>query len=153
MMDARSLRRLEVMGIGVWQRRRVRAAEPARESEPIPPARAKAAPARIRLEAGGGPWLLVVEDIDRSRHERLLGDIIAVLGAEHCRFGSWSDSPESGVAVAEWSAHGIRGALVFEDRYDLPDGCIAAGALEELARAGSARRRLWGRLRTLLHEE
>ncbi|MGK7296428.1 MAG: hypothetical protein ACNS61_11485 [Candidatus Wenzhouxiangella sp. M2_3B_020] len=152
MMDARSLRRLEAMDIGVWQRRRSRPSEPATENEPTSPAGARRRTPRIRLEAGGGPWLLVVEDVDRSRHERLLGDIIAVFGAQRCRFGSWSDSPESGVAVAEWSAHGIRGALVFEDREDLPDGCIAAGALEELARAGSARRRLWGRLRTLLQD-
>ena len=89
------------MEIGAWQRRRARASGPDAEPEADRPSEAIPRIPRIRLEAGGGEWLVVVEDIDRSRYERMLGDIIGVLGAERCRYGSWSDSQESGVAPSQ----------------------------------------------------
>lgn len=107
-----------------------------------------AASGRIRLEAGSGRWLLVVDDAERARHASLLEDIRAALGPRNCRFGTWSDSSEAGVAVDEWAAHGIRHALVFGTAP--ASGFISGAPLAQLASSGDARRALWRKLQSAL---
>jgi len=138
MMRPESLRRLDAMGVPVWRLRRPR------------PAAGASRAGRIRLEAGSGRWLLVVDEIERAEHERLLGDLVATLGAAECRFGTWSDSPDSGVGPEDWAAHGIEHVLVAGAPDAAPDGCIRAPALAELAASGRARRALWSHLREVL---
>lgn len=164
MIEPRAIRRLEAMDIQVWRARARKAADagdvrtgastPA-GAVPVPagttgvaaePARPR--PGRIRLEAGSGRWLLVVDDADRARHASLIEDIRATLGAGDCRFGTWSDSPEAGVAVADWEAHGIAHALVFGGQSG--PGIVQGGDLDRLAASGEARRALWRRLQPLL---
>jgi len=164
MIDPRAIRRLEAMDIQVWRARvpkqpgagelrshDVAPADAAPVADPSTPAaseRAPARPVRIRLEAGSGRWLLVVDDADRARHATLLEDIRATLGAGDCRFGTWSDSPEAGVAVEDWEAHGIRHALVFRD--EAGAAFVQGGELGRLTESGEARRALWRRLQPLL---
>lgn len=174
-IDARALRRLEAMEIQVWRARAPKrlAAEDipertfANEPEPAPDRRPESAAAsagsaprarRIRLEAGSGRWLLVVDDADRARHAPLIEDIRATLGSDDCRFGTWSDSAEAGVAPEDWDAHGIRHALVFDgfaDERTVDDAgpaYVRGGALQRLATSGAVRRELWRRLQPLLED-
>lgn len=129
------------MDVPVW---RLRGRGQGAESESPP------ATGRIRLEAGSGRWLLVVDDAERARHATLLEDIRAALGTSDCRFGTWSDSPESGVAVTDWAAHGIHHALVFGDGEGADGRLVDAGTLDALVVSGDARRALWLRLKSLL---
>jgi len=122
------------MGVAVWESRR-RAAE----SEPLPP--------RVRLEAGSGRWLLVVDADERARHRLLLTDIRALLGSAQCRFGTWSDTADAGVAAADWGEHGIAKVLAFGVTDMRHPMLIRAPALDALAREGVQRRRLWQLLR------
>lgn len=146
MIDARAIRHLQAMDVQVWRLRGRRSS--AVESAGQPAAERHAA--RIRLEAGSGRWLLVVDDAERARHAVLLEDIVATLGAGECRFGTWSDSAESGIAVSELEAHGIRHALVFGDGDDLLQQLLHVGALNDLASSGRARRALWQRIKPVL---
>ena len=167
MIDARAIRRLAAMDIQVWRARipkpaaddRARSVENSFEvagasgsEKSLPASR------RIRLEAGSGRWLLVVDDADRARHASLIEDIRATLGMDDCRFGIWSNSAESGVAPADWQAHGIRHVLVFSDYDKEPDSgdgkpaFMVAGELQRLANSGQARRALWRQLKLLLED-
>jgi len=161
-IDAGAVRRLAAMEIPVW---RARVREPVAHEQPGPagesPREAGAPPPaaelpqdsrRIRLEAGSGRWLLVVDDADRARYSLLIEDIRATLGVDDCRFGTWSDSPESGVGVSDWQAHGIRCALVFERGEPAHDGFLHVGTLEGLAASGAARKALWQQLKPLLED-
>src|SRR6056297_214635 len=159
MIDAQAIRRLAAMDIPVWRARtprhagadRAEAAAVSPVADPSTEAlsgEARRRPGRIRLEAGSGRWLLVVDDADRARHATLLEDIRATLGAGDCRFGTWSDSPEAGVAVEDWEAHGIRHALVFRD--EAGAAFVQGGELGRLTESGEARRALWRRLQPLL---
>lgn len=181
MIDPRALRRLAAMDIQVWRARAPRSGR-AVDERPTEAASGKGyRPAeasstggsrpsgRIRLEAGGGPWLLVVDDADRDRHSTLIEDIRAALGSRDCRFGTWSDSAEAGVAPADWDAHGIRHALVLggeaggrgagDSAGDSAGDCDSAfnngafidgGDLARLSASGEARRALWRQLEPLL---
>jgi len=173
MIDARAIRRLAAMDIQVWRTRVPRhadggttrsseytteAASEAASSTGRPPLRSR----RIRLEAGSGPWLLVVDDADRARHAKLIEDIRTTLGPDECRFGTWSDSAEAGVAPEDWQGHGIRHTLVFVGDGDGHNGgdehcgndvrpaLISGGELQRLATSGQARRALWRRIQPLL---
>lgn len=137
-MRADAIRKLEAMGVPVWQQRRPRPAAPSSRT------------GRIRLEAGSGRWLLVVDEIERAEHEALLGDVVAALGAPDCRFGTWSDSPDSGVGPEDWAAHGIEHVVVAGAWRDAPEGCIRVESLDELAASARARRDFWGALRARL---
>ncbi|MFO7762641.1 MAG: hypothetical protein R6V61_02780 [Wenzhouxiangellaceae bacterium] len=143
MIDARAIGRLQAMDVPVWRLRGRKAPAP----EPAEP---EAASRRIRLEAGSGRWLLVVEDTERDRHAALLEDIRAALGTSDCRFGTWSDSPDAGIAFADCRGHGIGHVLVFEDGVAPRDGLVHAGPLDRLGASPQARRALWQRLRSLL---
>lgn len=166
-IDPHSMDRLESMGIQVWRARATKHADAGRqagqaqlathsddaESANKPAAASSPGPSRsrldrIRLEAGSGRWLLVIDDADRAGHARLIEDIRAVLGTEDCRFGTWSDSPEAGVAVEDWDAHGIGHALVFGGQSAA--GFVQAGELAALSASGQARRALWQQLQPLL---
>lgn len=165
-IDARAVHRLEAMDIQVWHVRGPRPGDDGELNAPPPDAvyagsgenasaernQCETPPAarRIRLEAGSGRWLLVVADADRARHATLIEDIRAALGADECRFGTWSDSPESGVAAEDWAGHGIRHVLVFSDGSLPGPGFVQCGAPDRLASSGEARRALWVRLRPLL---
>jgi hypothetical protein len=155
MIDAHAIRRLEAMDIPVWQTRAPKRTgrDEARPAVTMPiedPSSNEARPrsARIRLEAGSGRWLLVIDDADRARHATLIEDIRATLGAGDCRFGTWSDSPEAGVAMEDWDAHGIRHALVFSGQPAA--GFVQGGELAGLTASGEARRALWRQLKPLL---
>lgn len=162
MIEASAIRRLEAMDVPVWCLRAPRSAgaadaRPAAatpvESVPVEEHSVDASPGgprvvRIRLEAGSGRWLLVVDDADRARHATLIEDIRATLGTGDCRFGTWSDSPEAGVAAEDWDAHGIRHALVFGG--EVGPGFVNGGELDRLTRSSEARRALWRRLQSRL---
>ena len=159
-----AIRRLAAMDIQVWRARSPEhaeiaqtppAAETSAEAGPVKdfsvdayPGKSRLQTGRIRLEAGSGCWLLVVDDADRARHAKLIEDIRAALGTDDCRFGTWSDSAEAGLAVEDWEAHGIRHALVFGGQ--VGPGFVQAGELDELKTSGEARRALWRRLQSLL---
>jgi len=160
-IDSGAIRRLEAMDIPVWCSRAPKyagsdsAAMAAAESVPteahsIDASASEPRAARIRLEAGSGRWLLVVDDGDRARHAALIEDIRAALGSRECRFGTWSDSPEAGVAVEDWDAHGIRNALVFGGDAGPGPGFVQCGQLATLTASGEARRALWRQLQPLL---
>ncbi len=139
-----SLDRLRAMGVEVWVARSRHASAPEttrRRSEP-----------RIRLEAGGGRWLLLADERDRSRFSRLLDDIRGALGVQNCRFGKWSDSSDSGIGLSELAAAGVHHAIDLRDPAQAPDGTIVvpAGSLEQLSSSPDARRSLWRRMRIVL---
>ena len=158
-IDSGAIRRLAAMDIPVWCSRapkhagtdtaRPAAAMPA-EARSVDASASEPRAARIRLEAGSGRWLLVVDDGDRARHAALIEDIRAALGSRECRFGTWSDSPEAGVAVEDWDAHGIRNALVFGGDAGPGPGFVQCGQLATLTASGEARRALWRKLQPLL---
>lgn len=119
------------MGIGVW---RLRAREPQPESP------------RLRLEAGHGDVVVVADEDERSRYRPFLADLVAVIGAERCRYGRWADSPDAGVALDECAAHGIDHIVAFGSPHPRGLGLINADPLAELIRSGDARRTLWQRI-------
>lgn len=145
MIDARAVHRLQAMDVQVWRLRGRR--QSAVESAAQPGAERHTG--RIRLEAGSGRWLLVIDDAERARHAALLEDVGATLDTGECRFGTWSDSPDSGIAISDLEAHGIRQALVFGEGDDLQQ-LLHVGALDRLASSGAARRALWLRIKPLL---
>lgn len=151
-IDARSIHRLQAMDVEVWRLRgrRQSSVESAGSAEPQAGPGAQRPAGRIRLEAGSGRWLLVVDDAERARHAALLEDLGATLGTGDCRFGTWSDSPESGIAISDLDAHGIRHALVFGAGDDLQQQLLHVGAVDRLASSGEARRALWQRIKPLL---
>ena len=175
MIEARAIRRLAAMDIQVWHTRVPKRADGEKRQSPESTLEGAGAAGsaseksslpsrRIRLEAGSGRWLLVVDDADRARHAKLIEDIRATLGPNECRFGTWSDSAEAGVAAEDWPAHGIRYALVFSGHGDGHNGgaehsgnddrtaLISGGELQWLATSGQARRALWRRLQPLLED-
>lgn len=175
MIDARAIRRLALMDIQVWRFRvpkdaaggKARRGQHSHQGAGVaatPSAKSPSRSRRIRLEAGSGRWLLVVDDADRARHAKLIEDIRATLGPDECRFGTWSDSAEAGVAPEDWQAHGIRHALVFGGESDGHDGIdgrregdacsafVQGGQLQKLATSGHARRALWRQLEPLLED-
>lgn len=111
-----------------------------------PPEAGGTAVPRVRLEAGDGDWLLVADGAGRSDHSLLLDDIRAAIGTARCRFGQWSDSPESGVAPDDWAAHGIEHVIAFGEPALQFDGLIRGPSLAELAASARARRELWQRI-------
>ncbi len=137
-MRYESVRRLDAMGVPVWRSRRRRSAE------------STARHGRIRLEAGSGRWLLVVDEVERAEYQTLLADLLATLGPAECRFGTWSDSPDSGVAAEDWDAHGIEHVLVAGAHRGAPEDCLVIESLAELAASAKARRSLWQRVRERL---
>lgn len=134
-METRSLRRLQAMGVPIWRLRRHRGERQGSRS------------GRIRLEAGSGRWLLVVDEVERARYDAFLADLMATLGPAECRFGTWSDSADSGVGPEDWEAHGIEHVLVAGAHPGAPAGCVVVASLAELTASASERRRLWARLR------
>jgi len=149
-LAAESLRRLEAIGVQVWQRRDAQAG-PRGESEASAGASERREPPRIRLEAGHGRWLLVVDPADREPHARLLADIQAVPGAAACRFASWSRGGDSGVAADEVDQHGIEHLVTFGPvAMAATTGMIAAPPLDALATSAEAKRALWRSLRERL---
>ncbi|MDT8410252.1 MAG: hypothetical protein RQ741_11675 [Wenzhouxiangellaceae bacterium] len=144
MLDAPSRLRLQKMGIELWSSRSSSAATapasiPDAPSQPRP---ALAAP-RIRLGAGSGPWLLIIDEASAGRERLLLEDIRATIGAAQCRFGQWSDSPDSGVGADDWLDHGIKHVLVLGGPAVVHRCVINAPALADLAGSADLRRQLW----------
>jgi len=141
--DPRSRQRLEAMGIDVWVERR-----PAVETAAQPAASVEAAGEpglRIRMASGSGDWLLVQREPWSGRHEQLLADITALIGADRCRFGQWAISDSAGVPVAELESRGIGHVLAFGE----PPRAVSASqvclvpVLDEVAASADARRQLW----------
>lgn len=136
--DPASRARLAEMGIEVWAARtrttpRAPTGDDGSRSEP-----------RVRLSSGDGDWLLVQRRPWDGRHAPLLADIQALLGPERCRFGQWADSPESGQALSELNARGIRHLVSFGPPPHAGGAeLIEAAVLDELAVSAEARRRLW----------
>jgi len=139
-IDAGAIRRLQAMEVPVWHLR----------GSKSPAADAATSSRRIRLEAGSGRWLLVVDDARRACNAALLEDIRATLGGNECRFGTWSDSADAGIAVSDCPGHGIDHVLVFDGDADACDGLVHAEPLDVLGTSGRARRALWQRLGPLL---
>lgn len=144
-LAADSLRRLDAMGVQVWQRR---VDPPRRPPELGARSGDVREPPRIRLEAGHGAWLLVVEPAMREPHARLLADIQAVPGLAECRFGRWSDGGDSGIALSDVESYGIAHVLAFGCAAS--PGLIAVPGLDELAVSADARRALWQALKPRL---
>jgi hypothetical protein len=147
--DPQSRQRLATMGIDLWLRR----------DRPADPVVAEAALAgapdrnlRIRMASGSGEWLLVQREPWSGAHEKLLADIKAVMGADHCRFGQWAVSDSAGVPVDELESCGVRHVIAF----GVPPRAVDAGtvtlapALEEIASSADAKRRLWQLLAPLV---
>lgn len=135
-----SRRRLEAMGIDLWQRR---------------PSADEAGRGRIRLASGSGDWLLVTPGAVPEHCAALLADLTAAIGRERCRFGQWAGSPDAGVGPDEWSARGIRTVLVLGPG-ELAEGETAdavvlhADDLQTLHDRPEARAALWRKLRSRL---
>jgi len=141
-LRADSLRRLRAMEIDVWV---------PRAAAPAPDDRASVSEGpRIRLEAGGGRWLLVADEDARARFRVLLDDLRALLDPAECRFGKWSDSVEAGVGLDELGAQAIEHVLVFGESSGAGDAVCLLPALEELETSGAARRQAWRLLRPLI---
>jgi len=141
--DPRSHQRLAAMGIDVWVQRR-----PAIEAMGGQAALSELSAGqglRIRMASGSGDWLLVQREPWSGRHEQLLADITAVIGADRCRFGQWAISDSAGVPVEELDSRGIRHVLAFGE----PPRAVATSRvclvppLEDIAAGAEARRRLW----------
>jgi hypothetical protein len=141
--DSTSRQRLAAMGIDVWVRR---------QAVPVTPEQAlqsDSAPTdpnlRIRVSSGDGDWVLVQREPWSGRHEQLLADITALIGAERCRYGQWAVSDSAGVPVAELDSRGIAHVLAFGEvprPVSSPRVCLVP-ALDEVATSADARRRLW----------
>lgn len=164
--DARRLRRLDELGIDVWQRRDrapCQSGDPDR-SDVAPSETSSSTPdeasrpsqtsvgavPRIRLAPGRGRWLLLGQGTDRPELRAVLDDLRGLLGPEDCRFGQWSDSAESGVAAEDWPERGIDWVLDFGGPAAAHGRVVGLPSLEELARSPDARRQLWQTLRPLL---
>lgn len=150
--DAASRQRLAAMGIDVWM---VRDHEP-RVSAPTVAAGQGAHAVddelRIRMASGTGRWLLVQHEPWSGAHEQLLADIMATLGSQDCRFGQWAVSDSAGVTLEDLGERGIEHVLTFGSApRPVSDSRVhQAPALDELARDGAARRRLWQTLAPFL---
>lgn len=142
MLSTRSHQRLQAIGIQVWTRRgRAARAVAAAQVQP-----------RIRLEAGTGAWLLIVEDAHDHSHQLLLDDIRASIGPAECRFGRWSDSPDAGVGADQWVDHGIEHVLVLGQAGVEHPQVINGGSLAELSESSAARKRLWQRMKQVMED-
>jgi len=141
--DPRSRQRLAAMGIDVWLQRRPAVETVAGQAAPseLPGEQGL----RIRMASGGGDWLLVQREPWSGRHEQLLADITAVIGADRCRFGQWAISDSAGVPVEELDSRGIRHVLAFGDapRAVTSNQVCLVPPLEDIAAGAEARRRLW----------
>lgn len=144
--DPASRARLAAMDIAVWVRR-----SPAAASSGVAVG-AGSAEARVRLASGDGEWLLVQRRPWDGRHAELVADLQALLGPSRCRFGQWADSAESGHALSELSARGIRYLLSFgpPPAHAGQPEVVVASDLDELAASAEARRSLWAALRPRL---
>lgn len=128
------LKRLQAMGIQVWQRQFV----PSQTAQPAGP--------RIRLASGDGDWLLVQRGPWGRDYPALVADITAAIGAARCRFGQWAGSEDAGVGLHELTTVGVQHVLAFgvsplgsgQHR-----GLIVAADLAELACSADAKRELW----------
>jgi hypothetical protein len=140
-LDARSLERLDAMGIPVWHARQSRSGN---DQTAIAEDEA-AQEARIRLSSGDGDWLLVQRQPWRGDHQALLADIMATLGTGRCRFGQWTRDSASGEAGDELSERGVRHILSFGAPQPRPawSSLLIAPELDELARDSQARKTLW----------
>ncbi|MFN2332995.1 MAG: hypothetical protein ABR550_01030 [Wenzhouxiangellaceae bacterium] len=146
-LEATSLRRLRAMEIDVWQHRDGR---PGGYSDRHADAAMVPTP-RIRMEAGSGPWLLVLERGVADDQRTILDDLVATLGAAECRYGQWSDSADSGIALDECDQYGIRHVLAFGSApVSDTNRLLAVPGLDELVASGRARRQLWSQLRRTL---
>ena len=151
MPDTHSRQRLAAMGIDVWLRRDRPAA--------VADVHAQSAPVdadsslRIRMASGSGEWLLVQREPWSGQHDKLLADIVAVMGADQCRFGQWAVSDSAGVPIAELESRGIRHVIAFgvPPRESGTEPVHLAPALDELANSAKARRRLWQVLAPLVN--
>jgi DNA polymerase III psi subunit len=141
--DPLSRQRLAAMGIDVWVQR-----QPMVATQSRPAATAEAAvehSLRIRMASGSGDWLLVQREPWSGRHEQLLADITAVIGADRCRFGQWAISDSAGVPVAELESRGIVHVLAFGEpprAVDSSQVCLVP-PLVDIAAGAAARRHLW----------
>lgn len=155
MLEATSRRRLQAMGIDVWQRRDRRPGlscdRYGDEHAGHDADDAAAQSPRIRMEAGSGRWLLVLERGVTGDQRTILDDLVATLGAAECRYGQWSDSTDSGIGLDECHRYGIEHVLAFgaAPASDARRLTLAPG-LDELVESGRARRQLWSRLRPAL---
>jgi len=148
--DRDSLQRLNALGIEVWVRRDQTRGSRLAGSDGI--AQSDDQGLRIRLASASGEWLLVQSRPWDGSHATLLADITSVIGTERCRFGQWARSASAGLALGELPDQGIRHVLAFGP---LPGGCSerafpSVPTLDELARSGRARKRLWQVLSSLL---
>ncbi|NKI35047.1 hypothetical protein HFP89_07700 [Wenzhouxiangella sp. XN79A] len=150
--DAERLRRLRALGVEVWLRRDRPAPDAALPAEDESH-RAAADVPRIRLAPGRGRWLLLGEGTERPDCRALLDDLRGLLGAEACRFGQWSDSPESGVAAEDWAERGIEWVLDFGGPGAAHPAVLNLPRLDELTASAEARKRLWQALRPLLETD
>lgn len=141
--DANSRERLAAMGIDVWLRRDRHDDVAVADSAPV--AASADNSLRIRMASGSGEWLLVQREPWSGQHEKLLADIMAVLGPDRCRFGQWAVSDSAGVPVAELQSRGIAHVIAFgQPPREAGAGPVhLAPALDEVATSARARRRLW----------
>lgn len=144
-----SLKRLEIIGIEVWQRR-ARRADDAGVADTAGRTGEPAASPRVRLASGSGDWLLVTPSAISARYQRLVADLAAAIGPERCRFGQWAGSPVAGTGLDELETRGIHHVLAFGPLPVSAGDCIEAPELEVLASDGTARRELWLRLASFL---
>lgn len=141
--DPHSRHRLAAMGIDVWLKRDLPQESVAQPAVPVEATGEHGL--RIRMASGSGDWLLVQREPWSGRHEQLLADITALIGAVHCRFGQWAVSDSAGVPVAELESRGIRHVLAFGEppRAVTSSRVCLVPPLEEVAASADARRRLW----------
>lgn len=147
--------RLAALGIDVWVRRDrvvkpIRPTEPA-ISDPVQPG-AAADRLRVRMASGSGEWLLVQPDPWSGKHEQLLADITATIGADRCRFGQWAVSESAGISLGDLGERGVGHVLAFGQppRPVCEEFIHLVPTLNELAADGQARRRLWKVLSSLV---
>ncbi len=148
--DPGRLQRLEAMGIQVWLPR-ARGTEPAGDPATEPTGE----PARVRLSAGTGDWLLVLPATRPRGADPLLADIQALLPAKRLCFGQWADQPRAGSTIEELFDQGIRVLLTLAPPpagVESGPGITVVGgeSLDDLLRDGTARQRLWKALKPVL---
>ena len=151
MADMHSRRRLADMGIDVWLLRG-RSADTTDVDAQSASVDADSN-LRIRMASGSGEWLLVQREPWSGQHDKLLADIMAVMGVDQCRFGQWAVSDSAGVPISELDSRGIRHVIAFgvPPRESGTGPVHLAPALEEVATSAKARRRLWQVLAPLVN--